>query len=123
MALYRCGGASNTGIKAELIGQFTSNSTSEVTRVLTDNMSNYKYLWFCMTPITDVDVFINDTNDAGKSAYCFCPVEYFEQHSLKMAYAANSTNHSITCTYVNDTTFTSKASYSASRTLYVYGSK
>lgn len=122
MALYRCGGASNTSIKAELIGQFTSNSTSEVTRVLTDNMSNYRYLWFSMVPVTDVDVFIN-TGVASNSAYCFCPVEYFEQNALKMAYTANNTNHTITYTYVDDTTFTSKATYSASRTLYVYGSK
>ena len=117
--MYEWGG---TDIKAELIGQFTSNSTSEVTRTLTDNMSHYKYLWFSMVPVTDDDVFIN-TGYASNSAYCFCPVEYFEQNALKMAYSANNANHSITCTYVSDTTFTSKATYSASRTLYVYGMK
>ena len=126
MALYRCGGGVNdTTVHPSLIGAYTSNSTSAVTRTLTDSIAGYRYLWFSMEPITSDSVWLASTPSNG--GYAFVDVNYFKNNPIVLRQTAGNSGsasfQTVTCTYVSDTTFTSQASNAGSRGLYVYGIK
>lgn len=126
MSLFRCGGGvNNTPVQPTLIGQYAINNTSVVTRTLTESIAGYKYLWFSMNPITSNTVWIAAT--AGHTGYGFADVDYFRNNTVTLLYTSGtsgqSTNQTVLLSYVDDTTFTSKASVNSGRTLYVYGIK
>ena len=113
-------------IEAILIGDsYTINSTSVVTRTLTDDISNYRYVLFSMSAITDVDKWIPEST--GQGGMAFVPVDYFKQTNIILYYTAGATGsgvfHSLTLSYISDTSFTSKASATQTRYLHVYGIK
>lgn len=126
MAWYEClygGGGGDTTVHPVLIGQYTSNSSSAVTRTLTDSIGNYKYLWFSMSAITSDSVWLALTN-AGYGGYAFVDVDYFRNNQLTLRFPDGSnTNGTFLLNYVDDMSFTSKASSATARPLYVYGIK
>lgn len=130
MAWYQTnigGGSGNTTVQPVLIGNFTSATTSAVTRTLTQSIDNFKYLWFSLYPITSDSVWLNDTTATSQAGYAFCDVEYFKTHPVTLAYTTGSTGsasyRTAVITYVDGTTITSQFSNTGSRNLYVYGIK
>lgn len=124
MAWYRpSGGGAN--IKPVLIGDYSSQTTATVTRTLNESISDYKYLWFSLAAIVSDTVWYASSNtDTG---YAFCDIDYFRNNPVVLRYGAGSSGtgnfYTMTMTYVNDTTFTSKATSTNGRHIYVYGIK
>ena len=76
-----------------------------------------------MKPITSDSVWLgDDTHDIG---YAFVDRSYFVNNALTLAYSVGNSGsaslNTVILTYVDDTTFTSKASMQSTRELYVYG--
>lgn len=130
MAWYQAnigGGSGNTTVQPVLIGNYTSATTSAVTRTLNQSIDNFKYVWFSLYPITSDSVWLNDTTATSQAGYAFCDVEYFKTHPVTLAYSTgnsgSATFRTAVITYVDGTTITSQFNNSGSRYFYVYGIK
>ena len=121
------GGSGDTTVYPVLIGNYTSNSTSAVTRTLSQSINDFKYLWFSLYPITSDSVWLNETTATSQAGYAFCDVDYFKTHPVTLAYSTgnsgSATFRTAVITYVDGTTITSQFNNSGSRYFYVYGIK